>query len=296
MEELSTRTVNNLLTTRTQQTSQATLRIIMICKAPAKINIGLDIIERLPNGFHALESVFYPLPFYDLLEIIESPTFQLINTGIEVNCPTEENLLYKAWKKLKEQYNIPAVKIHLHKQIPFGAGLGGGSSDATSLLMGLNELFQLNLTQCQLHEIAATLGSDCPFFLHKKPMLTKGTGDIFEASPIDLTSMHYSLFYPEISISTPWAYKQIKPDSTRQSLLQRLKQPINLWKDLITNDFEPPVFDKCPEIASLKTDLYTQGATYASLSGSGSAVFALHNKPLRLNKQQQKWLYSQGKL
>lgn len=268
----------------------------MIHKAPAKINVGLDILSKRPDGFHTLESLFVPLPFYDLIEFREASSFSLSNTGITVDCAPEENLLYKTWEVLHKKYNIPPIELHLHKQIPFGAGLGGGSSDATTLLMALNNHFSLSLSRQDLHDIAQSLGSDCPFFLFEQPMFTKGTGNEFEPSPIDLSGIYYALYVPDIPINTPWAYKQITPKNPTTPLKTKLLTPMNQWQNQIKNDFEEAVFAHYPQIRQLKNALIDAGANYVSLSGSGSAVFALSKEPLKAGKINNTPLLSYGKL
>lgn len=268
----------------------------MIYKAPAKINVGLDILNKRSDGFHTLESLFVPLPFYDLIEFREHSTFELTNTGINIDCPPEQNLLYKTWQALQQQFNIPPVQIHLHKQIPYGAGLGGGSSDATTLLMALNTFFELKLTREDLHKIAKKLGSDCPFFLYGKPMFTKGIGDEFEPTPIDLRGLYYALFVPDTPVSTPWAYSKITPLKPEVPLKQRLLMPMRLWQTHIQNAFEPAIFQAYPKIERLKNQLIAAGADYASLSGSGSAVYAISKRPLPIGKMSDTPLVSHGQL
>jgi len=268
----------------------------MIYKAPAKINIGLDIVSKGSDGFHRLESLFAPLPFFDLIEFSKSSSFELTNTGISVDCVGEENLLYMAWRALHKRYNIPALTVHLHKQIPYGAGLGGGSSDATTFLMALNAHFQLKLTREDLYTIAKDLGSDCPFFLYQSPMLVKGTGDVIEPAPISLQGLHYALFVPDTPISTPWAYKQITPSKPEMPLKKRLLMPIEQWQTHIQNAFEPAIFREYPKIGQLKTQLIATGAEYVSLSGSGSAVYALSKKPIEPDLTTDFPLVSHGQL
>jgi 4-diphosphocytidyl-2-C-methyl-D-erythritol kinase len=268
----------------------------MIYKAPAKINVGLDILSKRSDGYHTLESLFVPLPFYDLIEFREATSFSLSNTGITVDCAPHENLLYKTWEALHKRYNIPPIELHLHKQIPYGAGLGGGSSDATTLLMALNNQFSLSLLRQDLHEIAQSLGSDCPFFLFESPMFTKGTGNEFEPAPVDLSDLYYALYVPNIPISTPWAYKQIKPQKPASPLKERLLLPMEQWQKQIENDFEEAVFTHYPQIRQLKSALIDAGADYVSLSGSGSAVFALSKTPINTGMLHNTPLLSHGKL
>ena len=260
----------------------------MILYPNAKINIGLNVIEKRVDGFHNLETLFYPVEAYDILEIVESDTLKMFQYGIDYPGEVMDNLCVRAYNLLKGEYNIPPVEIHLYKRIPVGAGLGGGSSDAAFTLKGLNDLFNLSIPDKKLWEYASMLGSDCPFFIYNKPMLGTGRGEILsEVEITDLSDYRIELVYPPYFVSTADAYRGIVPRNVRerngekfkeQSLAQMLKEPVESWKDNVTNDFEITVFNKIPELAKYKEDLYKRGAVYASMSGSGSAMFGVFKR------------------
>lgn len=260
----------------------------MILYPNAKINIGLNVIEKRVDGFHNLETLFYPVGAYDILEIVESDTLKMFQYGIDYPGEVMDNLCVRAYNLLKSEYNIPPVEIHLYKRIPVGAGLGGGSSDAAFTLKGLNDLFNLSIPDKKLWEYASMLGSDCPFFIYNKPMLGTGRGEILsEVEMTDLSDYRIELVYPPYFVSTADAYRGIVPRNVRelngekfkgQSLVEMLKEPVESWKDNVTNDFEITVFNKIPELAKYKEDLYRRGAVYASMSGSGSAMFGVFKR------------------
>jgi 4-diphosphocytidyl-2-C-methyl-D-erythritol kinase len=247
-----------------------------------KINIGLHILQKREDGFHNLETVFYPVPFTDALEIItnhdsKEPVLSL--SGLAVDALMEDNICIKAWRLLKNDFkDLPSVNIHLHKTIPTGAGLGGGSSDGAFTLVQLNKLFRLELTQKQLISYALQLGSDCPFFIINKPCIAKGRGEILQEIDLDLSSYKLILINPGIHINTAWAFSQLNPGRNNGEVQNIIKQPLTQWKDLLKNDFERPVFDKYPEIGNIKDLLYKSGALYASMSGSGSTVVGIFQK------------------
>ncbi|HEV8081431.1 MAG TPA: 4-(cytidine 5'-diphospho)-2-C-methyl-D-erythritol kinase [Chitinophagaceae bacterium] len=244
-----------------------------------KINLGLNIIRKREDGYHDLETVFLPVPLTDVLEILPSNNNKLEFTvsGIPVN--TEDNLCIKAYNLLKQNFtNLPSVKMHLHKSIPIGAGLGGGSSDAAFTLLLLNEKFKLNLKTEQLLDYALRLGSDCPFFILNKPCFAMGRGEKLEPINIDLKNYKILIVNPGININTKWAFSKIIPQERKISIQQIITLPIETWKVYLQNDFELPVFTEYPEIRKIKEDLYEVGALYASLSGSGSSVFGVFLK------------------
>ncbi len=247
----------------------------------AKINIGLHITEKRPDGFHNLETVFYPINLTDILEFTESnDKTRFTNTGIRVNTPKEHNLVLKAYNLLKRQYKLPELDIHLHKIIPFGAGLGGGSSDAAFMLKSLNTNFKLQISDNESEKYAQELGSDCPFFIKNNPVFAEGTGNIFSEISLDLSKYYILIVKPDIHVSTKEAFSGIIPKKPKVSIKELIKLPINTWKEKITNDFEQSVFKLHPEIQQIKNDLYGAGALYAQMSGSGSAVFGIFkNKP-----------------
>ena len=248
----------------------------MILFPNAKINLGLNVISKRPDGFHNIESIFVPVHLSDILEFIESPDGQFVfeNTGIQAG-GLENNLCVKAYHLLKKKYNLPPLHIHLNKIIPVGAGLGGGSSDATMMLKGLNEYFKLDLSEHELLNMAAELGSDCPFFFFNHPMFIEGRGEKLSPIEISLKGMWLAIIYPEIFVSTSEAYMEIYPEKWEPGLKQIIRKPVNQWKEIMKNDFEEGVFRKYPIIKKIKEELYSKGAIYASMSGSGSSVYGI---------------------
>lgn len=243
-----------------------------------KINLGLHILGKRDDGFHNLETVFYPVPFKDALELIPSTNtdIEFTTTGLAVDGTAADNLCVKAYHLLKIDFpELPAVKIHLHKAIPLGAGLGGGSADAAFMLKLLNEKFKLNLSTDQLISYALQLGSDCPFFIINKPCLATGRGEMLEEIAVDLSAYKIVLINPGIHINTGWAFSNISPAQPARSIKEIIHQPVNTWKDELKNDFESAVFTAHPAIKEIKEALYTQGAVYAAMSGSGSTVFGI---------------------
>ncbi len=252
--------------------------------SPAKINVGLQILRKRDDGFHELSTLMYPLPFRDIIEInlnTDSETaFTMTESGIPVPGSRDEHLCYKAWKLFCEAQGNTPVRIHLHKRIPLGAGLGGGSSNAATVLKGLNTIKGAPYSDHELEELAAHLGSDCSLFIKNKPVLAEGRGEILKETPVQLSGFYLVLLYPGIHINSAAAYREITPNEKRLPLPALLEFPVESWKEQVTNDFEQTVFKKFPEIGELKSELYTAGAVYASMSGSGSAVYGLfRSKP-----------------
>lgn len=270
----------------------------MICHPNAKINLGLNVTERRPDGYHNLETVFYPIPLCDTLQFstdagtdshrpegifpngipvqehsTEDYTFR--SGGIDIDCPPEQNLLIKGLRLIREHYALPHLYISLHKQIPSGAGLGGGSSDAAHTMKSLNQMFNLGLSDNELEERVTGLGADCPFFVRNRPVFATGIGNIFTPIGLSLSDWHLVLVKPDIFVSTKEAYARISPRRPETPITDIIRRPVEEWKDLLTNDFEEGVFALHPEIADIKARLYDQGAAYASMSGSGSSVFGL---------------------
>ena len=252
----------------------------MIVFPNAKINIGLCVLSKRADGYHTIETALFPTDWRDILEIVVSKenksTFTL--SGIPVDTASKENLVWKAFELLREQYDLPSIKAHLHKVIPFGAGLGGGSSDAAFTLKTLNELFELNLSIKALKTFAAKLGSDCPYFIENIPAIASGTGVELQPIAIKNTPMHVLLVFPNTVVSTAEAYDnlQIRNHSGEISMAEKLKAPIGEWKYLIKNDFEETVFGKYKQLRGMKELLYESGAIYASMSGSGSCLFGIY--------------------
>ncbi|WP_423149384.1 4-(cytidine 5'-diphospho)-2-C-methyl-D-erythritol kinase [Rubrolithibacter danxiaensis] len=258
----------------------------MISFPNAKINIGLNVISRRNDGYHDLETVFYPIRIYDGLEIAEAPELSFETSGNEIPGFANENLCLKAYQLIKKDFDIPFVKIHLHKKIPIGAGLGGGSSDAAFLIRLINENFNLNLNREQMENYTRQLGADCTFFLHNKPVFAYGKGDKLEYLTLDLSSYFVVLVMPEVHVSTGEAYRGVKPHRPEQSLKELITLPVEEWKTYVKNDFEESVFKNHPEIRGVKAALYESGAVYASMSGSGSSVYGIFKEKTDLENLQ----------
>ncbi len=255
----------------------------MILFPNAKINIGLNIVSRRNDGFHDIETIFYPLKgLCDILEVISDPDLKepyvFTQTGLRVDGAIENNLCVKAYKILSEFIKIPPVKIHLHKQIPFGAGLGGGSSDGVFTLSALNALTKKPLPHNKLMEIALMLGSDCPFFLINTPCFATGRGEKLYSVEVNLNGYFFLLAKPNINVNTGKAYSLSTPKSTNRKLPELIKSDVSDWTGTIVNDFEKIVFELFPEIEDIKKTMYKLGATYSAMSGSGSTVFGLFTK------------------
>ncbi|HPR60968.1 MAG TPA: 4-(cytidine 5'-diphospho)-2-C-methyl-D-erythritol kinase [Prolixibacteraceae bacterium] len=250
----------------------------MILFPYAKINIGLEVLFKRNDGYHELETVFYPIGLSDILEINPSTAFNFTQTGIDFGGHANDNIVVKAYHLLQQKHALPNVSMHLHKQIPVGAGLGGGSSDAAFTLKGLNELFALKLSTEALEDYAAQLGSDCPFFIKDCPALALGRGE--NLTPINLNIEKYELVLvkPPVSVTTAEAYANIEPLIPEKPLAKTINLPVNEWKGHIENRFEKSVFAAHPKIQQIKNRFYDLGAVYAAMSGSGSAVFALFDK------------------
>jgi 4-diphosphocytidyl-2-C-methyl-D-erythritol kinase len=260
----------------------------MVIFPNCKINLGLHITGKRPDGFHELETVFYPVQLKDILEVVTSPTQHFQSTGLDIPGNPETNLCLKAYHLLKEDFTqLPPVQMHLHKIIPMGAGLGGGSADGAFALRLLNEKYKLNITSQQLIDYAAKLGSDCPFFIMNNPCYATGRGEILTPINLDLSRYRFVLVHPGIHINTKWAFEQIQPGLPSRSIKEIIQLPIEEWKHLLKNDFEAPIKQNYPAIEAIKLALYKDGAIYASMSGSGSAVFGIYptNANIQLNKQ-----------
>jgi 4-diphosphocytidyl-2-C-methyl-D-erythritol kinase len=253
----------------------------MISYPNAKINIGLKITGRRPDGYHNLETVFYPVNYCDCLEIAEAPELSFSSSGIAINCSWESNLCIKAYRLLKKSFPaIPPVKMHLHKKIPFGAGLGGGSADGAFALKMLNQLFAIGLDTVKLEQMAAELGADCPFFISNKPVIAEGIGNIFSPIKLEICGMYIAIAKPDVSVSTAEAYAGACLSPGGQSLRELENMPPESWKLIASNGFAESVYPKYPAIAALENEMYGRGAIYASMSGSGSAVYGIfRNKP-----------------
>ena len=263
----------------------------MICFPNAKINIGLHVLNKRQDGFHNIETVFYPAGIFDVLEIVESGEDKtpLDITGISVPGNPQENLCLKAYQLLKTDFDLPPVKMHLHKVIPAGAGLGGGSSDAAFTLKCLNSLFELKMKTETLQFYAAKLGSDCAFFIPNTPCIAYEKGDRLEPVHINLDDYYIVIVFPDISINTKSAYANINTKKPGFSLSETGILPVSEWKHHIHNDFESYVFQKHPEIKKIKEIFYDCHALYASLTGSGSAVYGLFKERPRIPEEKIPW-------
>jgi 4-diphosphocytidyl-2-C-methyl-D-erythritol kinase len=257
----------------------------MIVFPNCKINLGLHILRKRNDGYHDLETIFYPVPLTDILEIIvyhehdRSSSIPFSVSGLAIDGDSASNLCLKAYWLLKKDFpDLPHIQMHLHKVIPAGSGLGGGSADASFALKVFNTLFNLKLTDKQLMEYGMELGSDCPFFIINKPCIATGRGEIMEEISIDLSGYKIILVNPGIHINTGDAFRGLRPQETEKNLKEVIMNPVEKWKDELINDFEKVIFKKHREIVDIKDQLYIKGASYASMSGSGSTVFGLFPK------------------
>ena len=259
----------------------------MLCFPNAKINLGLNIVSKRADGYHNLETIFYPVAIKDALEVVPAAGGKGIfkQSGILLGENPEQNLVIKAYSLLKKEYVLPEIDIYLRKNIPFGAGLGGGSADAAFMLKLLNNIYELHIPETKLEELASQLGADCPVFIRNKPVFATGTGNIF--TPIDLSLRGYFivLVKPEIHVSTKEAYELVKPKAPAVSLKEIIGNPLETWEKFMVNDFESSVFVKYPAIKNIKEKLYDFGALYASMSGSGSSVFGIFKEEIDLSKK-----------
>lgn len=256
----------------------------MITFPNSKINLGLNVVEKRPDGYHNLETVFYPVNLQDALEVttakVSDKEYTLHVSGTPVECSPEDNLVVKAYLLLKKDFKLPNVNIHMYKHIPSGAGLGGGSSDAAFMIKALNSKYHLNLTDDQMETYAATLGADCAFFIKDKPVFATGIGNEMELVDLSLKGYYILIVKPDIHVSTREAYSAIHPRYPDLSLKELIKRPIDTWKNSMVNDFEQSVFARHPEIGLLKEKIYGLGAVYASMTGSGSAIYGLFGQQI----------------
>lgn len=273
----------------------------MIVYPNAKINLGLNVVERRPDGYHNIETIFYPIPLQDALEVQEIGETEEDNdtckereqglsstlkrhrfrqSGTPLDCPAEQNLVLRVLDLLEKDFELPPLDIYLYKHIPSGAGLGGGSADAAFMMRLLNEKFQLGLSDEEQMQRLAGLGADCPFFILNKPAFATGIGDQLTPVELDLSGWHLVLVKPDIQVNTGEAYAGVTPQQPLMSLDYIVSRPVSEWETLMHNDFEQSVFALYPEIAAIKDRLLDLGATYAAMSGSGSAVYGLFQKPL----------------
>lgn len=253
----------------------------MIIFPNCKINLGLSVVSKRDDGYHNIETIFYPIPFYDVLEVIindQTPNqdVQLSTSGKIIQGEEEKNLCIKAYRLLKKDFpEIPAISIHLHKNIPMGAGLGGGSADGAYMIRLLNEKFNLGLDSIKMKSYALQLGSDCPFFIDNKPSFAESRGEILQQVDLDLSRYGIALINPGIHVSTADAFRNISPSMPVHPYSEIKNTTLNQWKNILSNDFEKTVFELHPTIRQIKENLYKAGATYASMTGTGSTVYGV---------------------
>ncbi len=253
----------------------------MIFFPNCKINLGLNIISKRQDGYHEIETIFYPVNISDALEIIEtrdksSNNVHFSSTGITIDCAKEDNSCIKAYDLLSNHFpRLPSIKMHLHKVIPIGAGLGGGSADAAFTISLLNKKLDLKLSKDQLLKYALELGSDCPFFIINKPCLAQGRGEILQEINIDFSTYKFLIVNPQVNINTRWAYSQVHPKNPVESIRLIIQKPVETWREELMNDFEQSIFNHYPELQAIKDELYKNGAIYAGMSGSGSTLFGI---------------------
>jgi len=267
----------------------------MICFPNAKINLGLWVIGKRDDGYHTIESVLLPVPFYDVLEFKPVKEFSLKTYGLPIGIESKENILFKTWKLLQQDYQIPPLEIILLKNVPIGSGLGGGSSNAAFLIKSINDFFELGLENEKMQQLASEIGSDCPFFIKNKTSLISGRGELINPLKLSLTGLHLVLIVPGFGISTREAYSLVAPKASG-SLAEIVSKPVESWKKNLKNDFETTLFVKHPELKRLKEELYKSGAVYASMSGSGSSIFGIYENQPKLSYSLQKLVVWSGML
>lgn len=255
----------------------------MLLLPNCKINIGLNIVSKRPDGYHNLETVFFPIPLRDNLEFKEIENedvpYRLVSGGVPIEGKPEDNLIVKVYLDMKAEFNLPALELNLYKNIPMGAGLGGGSSDAAAMMKGLNEAYNLQLSTEDMEKRLAKFGADCPFFVRNKPAYATGIGDELTNCNVSLKDKFIVLVKPDVFVSTKEAYAHVTPKLPAIPLAEAIKLPIETWKEQIVNDFEQSVFPFHPELPAIKQTLYDMGAVYASMSGSGSTMYGIFNRP-----------------
>lgn len=255
----------------------------MLLLPNCKINIGLNIVSKRSDGYHNLETVFFPIPLRDNLEFKEIENedvpYRLVSGGVPIEGKPEDNLIVKVYLDMKAEFNLPALELSLYKNIPMGAGLGGGSSDAAAMMKGLNEAYNLQLSAEDMEKRLAKFGADCPFFVRNKPAYATGIGDELTNCNVSLKDKFIVLVKPDVFVSTKEAYAHVTPKLPAVPLAEAIKLPIETWKEQIVNDFEQSVFPFHPELPAIKQTLYDMGAVYASMSGSGSTMYGIFNRP-----------------
>lgn len=254
----------------------------MLAFANAKINLGLNVTEKRADGYHNLETVFYPAKVYDVLEITDAGETSCEIKGIDIPGNAADNICLKAYHLLSKDFGLPPQQITLLKNIPVGAGVGGGSADAAFLIRLINDKFKLGLSAERMEGYARTLGADCAFFIRNEPVFADGRGDQFSPVSIDLSGRFMVLVKPPVHVSTADAFAGLIPSVPEMSIKALMQLPVEEWKDRLRNDFERPIFSKFPEVGQIKQDLYHAGATFALMTGSGSSVFAIFDQPVAL--------------
>ena len=250
----------------------------MITFPNAKINLGLNIVQRRPDGYHNIETIFFPIPLTDVLEIVPADGETTLTCyGNQVDCPPEKNLVMKAYRLLQSRHDLPPVAMHLYKHIPDGAGLGGGSSDAAHALRMLNAMFGLDISDSDLAALAASLGADCAFFIYNRPMMATGIGDVLSPVEVELKGKTLLLVKSPVGVDTSTANSRVVPSVPTANLLHTIARPVEAWDGLLVNDFEPSVFAALPQLWLIKARLIDAGAQYAAMSGSGSTIYGIFN-------------------
>ncbi len=262
----------------------------MILFPPAKINLGLNVFGKRSDGYHEIETCMYPIQWTDVLEVLPRDQFEFVQTGIPVDCSPENNLCVKAFRLMQKHFSVPNVFIHLRKNIPMGAGLGGGSSDAAYVLRGINELFSLEVGKEELNILAAELGSDCPFFINDKAQIATGRGEVMMDIKLDLSDFFVKVVHPSLHVGTKEAYEGVRFSEQEIRLSGLLRQPIESWKHTLENSFESSVLTKNTLIADLKDKMYADGAIFAAMSGSGSSVFGIFSELPNQLKNETSWV------
>lgn len=253
----------------------------MVVFPNCKINLGLLVKGKRVDGYHNLETVFYPVDWTDALEIVPATAFKFETLGIHIPGDPAQNIVVKAYKLMQQKYGLPPVHIVLQKQLPVGSGLGGGSANAAFTIKALNSMFELNLEASEMKTMAATLGADCPFFIDNQPVFASGIGDVFKPIKLNLSNYQVIVVYPRKAINTAWAFTQLKFEETELPSPETvIQQPIASWKTTLRNDFEREVVKVLPEVKSLKETFYEEGAIYASMSGSGSSVYGIFDQSI----------------
>jgi 4-diphosphocytidyl-2-C-methyl-D-erythritol kinase len=268
----------------------------MIVFAPAKINLGLLVLNKRPDHYHNLDSIFYPVPLFDFVEAVVADDFSLKESGFRVAGSLEDNLLYKTWELMRDRYGIGGLKVHLHKRIPMGAGLGGGSSDASALIKIISTIYSLHLSIVEMERLAMEIGADCLFFIRAKAVRARGIGNEFNKIERDLGAYYLVLVKPDIHISTAEAYSGVHLEGASTALFADQIPPKEQWNQTFVNSFEKHLFPKYPVLANLKNQLIQMGAFYASMSGSGATIYGLFHEPPQIPRDWNQHFVWSGKL